>query len=174
VHSLYQERGPTYVEARGIDQLEFYLHWPLQHSTLGNLDYYEHFFIDADADMEVLKAGDYRFTFFVSDGYEVFIDGQRIMGYDGSKEMDQQQIRTEVFLEEGVHMLEVRMFKGYGESGLTGYYRRLDGPERPPDVNFEPKGGRGLAIGLDDEFTRFHYPSWEMRPIGELGGQQAE
>lgn len=170
VYSLYQERIPTYVEDRGIDKLEFYLHWPLQHSTLGDLDYYEHFFIDADADMEVLKAGDYRFTFYVSDGYEVFVDGQRIMGYDGPKEMDAHEIRAEVFLDEGMHRLEVKMFKGYGESGLAAYYRRLDGPQKPPDVLVEPKLGRGLPIGVDDEFTRFHYPSWEVRPIQEVAG----
>jgi hypothetical protein len=168
INNIYEPITPTGGEAVDVDVLEFYLHWPLQHSTLGNLEHYENFFIDADTEMEVLKDGDYRFTFYVDDGYEVFVDGRSVMGYEGLKEIDDQQIQAEVFLTEGAHRLEVKMFHGYGESALMGYYRRLYGSQKPADVLVEPKLGRGLPIGEDDELTRFHYPSWEARSIGEI------
>lgn len=168
IRNLDQTRIPVKSENIDVDKLEFYLHWHLQHSTLGHLDYFEQFFMDADTEMEVLKSGNYLFTFFVNDGYEVFLDGQQIMGYNGIKEMDQYQIRTERFLTKGSHRLEVKMFQAYGESGLTAYYRRLDETPRPEGIIFEPKGGRGEAIGVDDQFTRFNYPSWQTRTIAEI------
>lgn len=168
VSNLYQAPNPAGSEVLDVDTLEFYLHWPLQHRTLGNLEYYEQFFMEADTEIEVLKDGVYRFTFYTDDGYEVFVDGQSIVVHEGEKLADEQQIRPEIFLAQGKHRLEVKMFQGYGDSALMGYYRRLDGPQKPPDVLFEPKAGRGLPIGEDDEFTRFHYPSWETRSIEEI------
>ncbi|HEX5056000.1 MAG TPA: hypothetical protein VFX02_05835 [Gammaproteobacteria bacterium] len=158
VTSLYQPRNPSGSEVLDVDVLEFYLHWPLQHRTLGNLEYYEQFFIDADTEMEVLKEGNYRFSFYTDDGFEVFLDGQRIMGRENVAES--MEILPEIFISQGTHKLEVKMFQGYGDSALMGYYRRLDGPQKPPDIIVEPKGGRGLPIGQEDEFTRFHDPSW--------------
>lgn len=162
INNLYQNREPTDTTTFGINHLEFYEHTNLQHSTLGHLDYFTQFFMNADTEMEVLKDGLYRFTFFVDDGYEVFLNGRFLLGFNGIKSMSDSPGRAEKFLRKGTYKLQVKMFQNRGPSGLAAYYRRLTENPISKDVLFEPKGGRGLPIGEADEFTRFNYPSWEM------------
>lgn len=159
VRNLYQDRNEISSKVLAVDSLEFYEHLNLQHAKLGHQEFFTDFFIDADTKIEVLKDGGYRFTFFVDDGYEVFIDGHSLMGYNGIKRMNEKQISAEIFLTKGTHHLSVKMFQHADNSGLAGYYRRLDGPKKPEGLIFEPKGGRGAVIGEDGEFTKFQYPT---------------
>ena len=159
IRRLDDNRDINHSETFYIDRLEFFERHKMEHPTLGKLDFKTNFFMDVETEMEVLKQGAYRFTFFVDDGYEVTINGDRLMGVRGPVRMADGQIFRSVVLDPGVHKIKIRMYQGRDLHGLAGYYRREDTFPPVPGLIAQPKMGRGLAIGIDDKYTRFQSPS---------------
>jgi len=158
---LYRLDGSESLPSTGsffVDRLEFYERESLHHAKLGSLPYRENFVLEAVTEMEVLKDGEYTFTIFVDDGYEAFINDSPLMTIPGPTSMSDSNVVRTILLNAGKHKLRIRMYQRDGTSGLAGYYKRKDTYYKAEDVKWELKGGRGTAIGLDDEFTRFNAP----------------
>lgn len=166
--TVYQSSEPVYkvddfnglgvADSFFVDRLEFYERESLHHAKLRSLPYRENFVLEATTQMEVLKDGEYTFTIFVDDGYEAFINDAPLMSIPGPTSMSDSNVVRTVLLNEGIHTIKVRMYQGGGVSGLAGYYKRNDTYYKADGVKWELKGGRGTAIGFDDEFTRFDAP----------------
>lgn len=139
-----------------INELAFYEHNQLQHSTLDLLNYRTNFFMDVKSEMTILEDGTYTFTIFGDDGFRVSIDGKQIIYSHGPKSMADSEQKRSIRLTKGKHLLEIKMYQTRWASGLAGYYQREESRVRHPGVIWEPMGGRGLPIGRDDEFTRFN------------------
>lgn len=160
IMSFSQPKKVTHTERIIIDKLRFTESESLTHISLGDLPFVDTFYMTAETELEVLKEGIYMLTFYADDGYEVLIDGQRVMGHDGLKKMDEFQTRITTFLTAGRHKMQVRYFDNGVFSGLVGYYRLID-PSQPPASPYEynTRRGQGRLIGEDDANIRFHLPA---------------
>ncbi len=93
----------------------------LQNTQYGKLGYTQNFFLDAEVDMQVKRAGDYRFTVRSDDGFRLLIDAKNICQHPGDRPM----LSTEcsVTLAAGDHRLSLSYFQGGGPMGLQVSYQ---------------------------------------------------
>lgn len=93
----------------------------------------------------------------MDDGYNVFIDGEYLLGYDGLKQMDEYQLTATRFLTAGRHTFHLEYFEARVFSGLMAYYKPIENALFALSQH-EPKGGKGTLIGDDDAVTKFYLP----------------
>lgn len=146
-------RNISHTETFNVNNLEFFQSEGLLHGTLGELDYKDDFYLTAETEMEVSKDALYEFTFYVDDGYEVYIDDQYLMGYNGLKKMDENRIHGSKYLTAGRHSLRVEYFEHRIFSGLIGFYRQAGQRHI-----YQTRASFGKLIGDSDKFTTFHLP----------------
>jgi len=144
-------------ESLTVNNLEFFQSEGFLHGTLGDLGYKDNFYVTADTEFEVLEDSLYQFTFYMDDGYNVFIDGEYLLGYDGLKQMDEYQLTATRFLTAGRHTFHLEYFEARVFSGLMAYYKPIENALFALSQH-EPKGGRGTLIGDDDAVTKFYLP----------------
>lgn len=158
IQNLDSPRNIKRSESFYIDEVAFYEHNQLKHSTLDLLDFHTNYFMDIKSEITLLEDGTYTFTIFGDDGFRLLIDGREVIYSHGPKGMaDSEQKRT-IHLAKGTHLLELKMYQTHWASGLAAYYQREESRIRHPGLIWDPMGGRGLPIGRDDEFTQFKAP----------------
>lgn len=156
IFRVSQERAPTNTSEFWVDELNFVPKLKLTHSKLGAMDFESNFFLTAEVNMRVAEDGVYMFHIYADDGYEVLIDGRRVMGHEGLKKMDEFQVRQNIPLKQGDYRLTINMFQNGVLSGLVGYHRRIDNITEYAPWEFDTKKGKGHYIGEDSESIQFY------------------
>ncbi len=155
IFDIHQEKDIASSEQFYVDTLNFVPKERLTHKTLGPFDYTLNFFMTTETTMTIKESGVYMFQIYADDGYEVFIDGERVMGFNGLKKMDEFQVRKDIRLEKGEYHLKIDLFQQGVLSGLVGYYRRIDNIVPYAPYEFDTKKGKGHYIGENSEYVEF-------------------
>ena len=78
------------------------------------------------------ETGTWRFKATGSDGFRVYIDGQRII--DAWREQDATTATGETYLAAGLHEIKVEYFEGRGPALIRLAWERISGPPQPTPV----------------------------------------
>ncbi|WP_050530771.1 Ig-like domain-containing protein [Pseudaestuariivita atlantica] len=108
-------------------------------------------------EVDVEEAGVYRFLLYADDGVRLSVDGTTVVGHEETGE--QQLIVGEVFLERGLHEVEVDYFERTGEQSLYLEWIAPDGADlmdslaRPDGQTLETLAGESAEDVTDDVFA---------------------
>ncbi len=162
-HRLFRLNQPRMTdeaatESFAVNTLNFVAREQLTHEVLGDFGFRENFFLDAVTEMQVHERGEYMFSVYADDGYQLSIDDRAIMGYNGLKKMHEFETREVVNLDPGTYTLKVSMFQSGVLSGLVGYYRRIDNEEPVAPWYYNSRKGHGYLIGENSDDITFSQP----------------
>lgn len=143
IGSIDQPRSLKYSKTFALDAAAFPRRHSLRHVTVGDLRAEEHFFMEMDTVMDILRPGAFRFTIRSDDGFRLYIDGKIRAEYTTPRLSDSTQ--TVVQLGRGRHIIRIVWFQDAGLMELMGYYAAEDEP-------------RLYYIGESSPFAKFSYP----------------
>jgi hypothetical protein len=118
--NINQPRATIFADTIFINNISFRKASSLRHSTLGALNFKEDFFIDFDAEFEVMESKIYAFIIFSDDGFMLSIDGKTVAEYPGLKPFEEG--RGYAQFNKGKHRLKLSYFQGRWDTGIVAYY----------------------------------------------------
>ncbi len=105
-----------------LDVVEFQNSNTLIHKTMGPLGFTNDFFIDFEAELEVLEAGMYTFNVASDDGFRLWVDDKQLAEWLGDRPVA--TTPGKIALDKGRHKLRLSYFQGYGNLGLKVTYNK--------------------------------------------------
>ncbi len=128
IKNIHQPRDIEFTREVMLDRLELLHKGRFGHPKLGNIaTYSDDFFADVVHQIQVRKAGQYRFLIGSDDGFSLSINGKKLCEHLGDRPYSVQTCNIQ--LETGIHEFKLSYFQGFGNSGLTVQYAL--GNEKP-------------------------------------------
>lgn len=103
-----------------IDTINFQNGNTLIHKSLGPMYAQKDFFLTFKTAMKTKKSGKYSFLISSDDGFLLKIDGKELCAFEKDRPISSTECTIE--LEEGLHILDLKYFQGYGNLGLQAKY----------------------------------------------------
>lgn len=165
---LYQLSRPYTVKRSkhiAVDTLNFTQSLDLIHGTIGKLGFEDDFAMKLTTEFDVLETSVYMFNIYSDDGFAVTLNEQPLIGFENWKKIREEPFRVFKELKAGHYVMKIRFFEAGVYSALIGFYRPIDPKNDRLIVPYEydTKWGQGNLLGVDDEVTKFHFPSLENR-----------
>jgi len=142
ITNLRQRRDVELRQTVRVDVLDLANGDRFAHPQLGALGYGEHFFVDIESRVDVLRAGRYRFVLGSDDGFALYVDEVELCAHLSPRAFATQDCMAE--LSAGQRRVRIRYFQAAGHAGLSLRYA-LDGDpqlfwfgERSPHLLFTP------------------------------------
>ena len=123
VSNLYQPRNTIKKEVRYIDRIDFPNNSRLTHYRLGDFGIDENFFVDFKTSFDVKQAGNYDFTVYSDDGFDLYIDSVKVLADSNCRVFDNPSYYT-TSLTEGPHELNVSYFQAFSTAGIVALYKK--------------------------------------------------
>ncbi len=120
ITNINQPRDVEFTKEVMVDNLNLYDKSRFRHDKLGDIGYYDQFFVDVEHEFTVKVAGQYRFNIASDDGFTAAIDDKPLCEFQRDRPFSMQS--CPVTLSEGKHRFRFSYFQGYGQSGLTVQY----------------------------------------------------
>lgn len=104
-----------------VDSADFLNPNSLKHPKLGEIGFKSNFFAKFESQINVKSSGEYIFSIYSDDGFELFIDDKSICQFA----IDRPLAKTEcpIFLDSKIYKIKILYFQGGGNMGFRGLYR---------------------------------------------------
>lgn len=143
ITTLRERRSVEQKQTVQVDVLDLAHGGRFAHARLGELGYVEHFFVDIDTRVDVLRPGTYRFVVSSDDGFAMYVDENELCSHVATREFTAQTCNVE--LGAGERRFRIRYFQAGGAAGLRVQYASGEASrlhwfgETTADLRFTPR-----------------------------------